>query len=519
MIYFINFGMPDNKSGIEHAQLKRARLFDKNDTSYYFLTRDWFRDLHVTARTAGVDDAHMINMFDFYQHALIVEPKELHVNDIDFGLKNLSFTDETDNNRFIVKREDNRMVARVNYVHGIKEVFSVEMFDGFGNLYRVDFYDQRGFRSLSQWYTPDNKIGTEAWYTPSGEVVLRNFHRTNAVNEVEKTGWLLSEQGGHVHQFDTIDELFEFFLNQINEQNDETNIFVLDRSLLADQALTRMRKQAFTVMHLHNSQAGDAQDPMNSVMNNNYEYALTNIDQYSAVVSATQKQAKDVIARFPGIRRNYTIPVGIVPDEMLNQKRIKTNERTFGKIVAVARIAYEKHLDDLVRAVAIAHAKVPEVTLDLYGYADSTNNYSEKKKVEATIKELGLEDVVTLKGYNSDVQSVLNDAQIFGLTSRMEGFNLAVMEATSHGVVGITYDVNYGPNEIVQDDINRYVVPFDDYKAMGEKMINVLTHKRTLQRLSTGAYDSAKRYSEENVWHAWKALLDDAKQLDAKLVR
>ncbi|CAH0416244.1 glycosyltransferase [Periweissella fabaria] len=519
MIYFINFGMPAKKSGIEHAQLKRAHLFDKNKTAYYFLTRDWVYDSHVTAHEAGINDSQMINMFDFYQQALFVEPKELHVNDIEFGLKNLHFTDESDNSRFIVKRANNQMVARFNYIKESQQVYSVEMFDGFNNLYRVDFYDQRGFCSKSQWYTPDNKIGTETWYTPGGQIVLRNFNRKNAVNEVEKTGWLLSEHGGTIHQFDTIDELFEFFLNQINEQSSETNIFVLDRSSLADQALTRLHKPAFTVMYLHSSQAGDAQDPMNSVMNNNYEYALTNVDKYSAVVSATQKQAKDVKARFPTIQRNYVIPVGVVPEVILEQTRIKMNTRTFGKIVAVARIAYEKRLGDLIRAVALAHEKFPEVSLDLYGYADSTDNYAEKRKITALIKELDLEDVVTFKGYIDDVQSILDDAQIFGLTSLMEGFNLAIMEAISHGVVGITYDVNYGPNEIIQDNINGYVVPFNDYKAMGAKIISVLTHKRTLQRLSNGAYESAHRYSEENVWQAWQQLLDDAKTLKVKHVR
>ncbi|MBB1062245.1 hypothetical protein H5R64_00250, partial [Limosilactobacillus sp. WF-MO7-1] len=39
------------------------------------------------------------------------------------------------------------------------------------------------------------------------------------------------------------------------------------------------------------------------------------------------------------------------------------DKRTFGKIIAVARIAYEKRLDDLVRAVKIVHDQIPEVTL------------------------------------------------------------------------------------------------------------------------------------------------------------
>lgn len=192
---------------------------------------------------------------------------------------------------------------------------------------------------------------------------------------------MVARKNGEIHTFDTIDELFEHFLNAINRKG--KNIFVLDRSLLADGALTRLNRPAYTVMHLHNSQAGDAQDPMHSIVNNNYEYALTNLDKYSAVVSATQKQTNDVVARFNPKAKAFTIPVGIVNDDNLHEDRVPVDQRTYGKIIAVARIAFEKHLDDLVRAVNIVHDEIPEVTLDLYGYADPSNNYGEKKRLKS----------------------------------------------------------------------------------------------------------------------------------------
>lgn len=110
------------------------------------------------------------------------------------------------------------------------------------------------------------------------------------------------------------------FLNILNQKG--KNIFVLDRANLADAALTRLKRPAYTVMHLHNSQAGDAQDPMHSIVNNNYEYALANLDEYSAVVSATQRQTDDVIARFKPKAKMFTIPVGVVADETLNEARV-----------------------------------------------------------------------------------------------------------------------------------------------------------------------------------------------------
>lgn len=511
MLYFINFGMPDHKSGIEHAELKRLQLFEQHDYPCKIIARDWNAALHTTANASGVDDDHLLGMFDYYQGTEHFESQHITLSDLDFGLQNLQTQEENQRHRYIVKRANGALVARVNYdPNRDKQVVSTEMFDGYGNLYCVNIYDQRGFKSLIQYYSPDNKIDNEEWVTPDGKVVIRDYYKSGADGKLTKTGWWLSDRDGVVHQFATIDRLFEFFLNQINGEGGNT--FILDRSLLADDALTRLQKPAYTVMHLHNSQAGDAQNPLHSILNNNYEYALNNINNYSAIVSATQRQTNDVIKRFKPKAKMYTIPVGIVPDKTLNAPRIPEKQRTFGKVVAVARVAPEKRLDHLVRAINIVHKEVPEVTLDIYGYYDPTNKYEARRKVEKLTKEFGLEGVVNLKGYTNEVASVYDDAQIFGLTSIMEGFDLAIMEAISHGVVGVTYDVNYGPNDIIQDGKNGYVVGFNDYHAIADRMIKLFKDPKLMQQMSDGAYDSAERYSTKNVWNDWEALLKDAHQ-------
>ena len=219
-----------------------------------------------------------------------------------------------------------------------------------------------------------------------------------------------------------------------------------------------------------------------------------------------------MIARFHPTSKTFTIPVGIVPDKVLQAPRITEAKRTFGKVVAVARVAPEKRLDHLVRAINEVHKQVPEVTLDIYGYYDPTNKYEAKRKVEDLTKKYHLEGIVNLKGYTNDVASVYNDAQIFGLTSVMEGFDLAIMEAISHGVVGVTYDVNYGPNDIIQDGKNGYVVDFNDWHAIADRMLELFKNPQLMQKMSDGAYESANRYSPDSVWQNWNKLLTDAKQ-------
>ena len=142
------------------------------------------------------------------------------------------------------------------------------------------------------------------------------------------------------------------------------------------------------------------------MLNNNYEFSLNNIDGYDAVVSATHKQTADVRARFQPKTKLFTIPVGVVPERLLRAPRVPVAERKFGKMVVFARIAWEKHLDDLVRAIGLVHQEFPEVTLDLYGYPDPSDNYKARREVEQVIDEYQLADVVTLKGYTTDIDQV-----------------------------------------------------------------------------------------------------------------
>ena len=136
--------------------------------------------------------------------------------------------------------------------------------------------------------------------TLSGRTVIETFNKKTMAGEFVKSGWRLIEHGGHVMQFDTIEELTKHFFDRLNDDfwsEEQPNVFVLDRSHLGDQSFA-LRKPAYVVMHLHNSHAGDAQDPMHAILNNHYEFAMNALDEYDAVVSATHKQTHDVNERF-----------------------------------------------------------------------------------------------------------------------------------------------------------------------------------------------------------------------------
>ncbi|AYG00588.1 glycosyltransferase [Lactococcus allomyrinae] len=516
MIFFINSSFNEKNSGIEHAQLKRAALFRKHAQPFKLVFREWNPTIHYFLAKVGVNDEETLVMFDYFQKAMNFPEKIIQVKDLDFGLLNIRYDKEEEKGRYLIFQEQ-QLVARVSYFteDSLERIRSVEYFDGFGNLYRVDFYDFRGFLSLAQWYTPDNKIGTEVWYDIYGQPILETYNRYNARKNYIKTGWRLIEDNGAIYMFSNIEELTLHFLNRLNEKywrDEKANIFIMDRTHLADWALLNLEHPAYTVLHLHNAHMSDAQDAMYSMLNNFYEFSLTNVNGYDAIISATEKQTQDIRKRFNPSAKLFTIPVGINSEKILREKRLPMSLRKNHSILMTCRIAPEKGIDKVIEAVGIAKRKIHDITLDVYGYIDHRNQDEAKKAIDDAIEKYELNNCVHLHDYleKEEVISVQKEHQVYALMSVMEGFNLALLEAQSHGMVTVTNDVNYGPNDLVVDKKNGYIVSFNGVEEMAEKFVTLFSNETLLQSLSTNAYDLSQRFSEERVWQAWQELLRDA---------
>ena len=88
----------------------------------------------------------------------------------------------------------------------------------------------------------------------------------------------------------------------------------------------------------------------------------------------------------------------------------------------VVRISYEKHIDDIVRALSRVD---PDTVMVIVGDGPA------RKDVEAVVDELGLRDRVTFTGFvnREDLPSLYNCADVCISCSRFETQGLSIMEA------------------------------------------------------------------------------------------
>lgn len=148
---------------------------------------------------------------------------------------------------------------------------------------------------------------------------------------------------GHDWQFSGVKNLIQFFFDELvkrDRQNGENDVFVSDASLADAWSLLHMRQPAFKIMHLHNNHSNNQFDVMHGGLNFNYEYSLNNFARWQGIIAPSPSQAHDVAARFGDQPKTYPIPVGVVPDELLQQPKQDFSKREPGRIVMIARLSH-----------------------------------------------------------------------------------------------------------------------------------------------------------------------------------
>ncbi|MGE8363271.1 glycosyltransferase family 4 protein [Cupriavidus sp.] len=173
-----------------------------------------------------------------------------------------------------------------------------------------------------------------------------------------------------------------------------------------------------------------------------------------------------------------------------------------GKIVlAVGRLVAAKGFDVLLRAWSTVSRLEPEWQLMIVGEG------GERAALEALRDQLGLCDRVTMPGVSSDVTTAYEQASVFCLSSRYEGFGLVLIEAMAFGLPIVSTDCETGPQELLAAGQDALIVPKDDPEALALNLVRIIRHPHEADCLGKAAREKAKTYSQERLAQQWKTLL------------
>lgn len=439
MNFFVNEGLAAQGSGIEHAQVQRGKLFRKNGQSFKIATRVYNANGHRDLLAWQLNDAEVINMYDYYAGTEYVTDRIVTAEDVEWGGRPVAVVEPmADKPETFMAFEDIERTRFLGRIHVDLEhenrVTMVEVFEHFGNLFRVDTYDSRGFISRQQYIDPDGTPNTNVFVDRQGRPVIEEFLRRkgprmsetmlmnrqhiDAQNQLADNarmsgqpfeakpfeapqfvnfiaGYRLIKRNGMTYIFDSFDELTAEFVNDLNNDfysAEQPNVFIMDRTTAADEGLLHMDRPAYIGFHLHNLHASDTRDVMTTDENNNYEFDFMHMNDYQAIISAMPRQTADVVARYAPKATPFTIPVGVVPAEIREANRVPMADREPNSVLMIVRRAPDKRPAAVAEALMIANQKQPGLNahLDVYGYFDNTGNNKTNKDLINLFDKYGL---------------------------------------------------------------------------------------------------------------------------------
>ncbi|MEM2568314.1 MAG: glycosyltransferase, partial [Candidatus Bathyarchaeia archaeon] len=151
-------------------------------------------------------------------------------------------------------------------------------------------------------------------------------------------------------------------------------------------------------------------------------------------------------------------------------------------ILGVGRLHVQKDFPTLIQAFALVRQNRP-CRLVILGEGE------ERPKLERLVRELGLENDVSLAGFEPNPFKFMKNASVFVLSSKYEGFGNVIIEALACGCPVVSTDCPSGPSEILEDGKWGKLVPVGDVEAMAKAILETLDNPPDRKALQQRAMD------------------------------
>src|SRR5699024_1759779 len=93
----------------------------------------------------------------------------------------------------------------------------------------------------------------------------------------------------------------------------------------------------------------------------------------------------------------------------------------------------------------------------------------------------------------ANTETICNESMESFLTSKTEGFGLVVMESLNAGCPVVSYDLNYGPSDLIQNGKNGILVEQNNINELAKAMKQMTQEKfRHVENLPEFSIEAAK---------------------------
>lgn len=173
-------------------------------------------------------------------------------------------------------------------------------------------------------------------------------------------------------------------------------------------------------------------------------------------------------------------------------------------ILAAGRLTHQKGFDLLIKA----WSEIPDHVRGSW-LLKIVGDGEDRVLLEQLIEEKRLFNSVLLPGKSDNMQQEYQDASLFVLSSRYEGFGLVLAESLTFGTPVISFDCPDGPSEIICHRKNGLLVPANDVNALAKSIASYISDDKLRHQLQSNTNFGLDRFSAKTIFPQWLELLEE----------
>ncbi|MBI2663841.1 HAD-IIB family hydrolase [Candidatus Woesearchaeota archaeon] len=224
------------------------------------------------------------------------------------------------------------------------------------------------------------------------------------------------------------------------------------------------------------------------------EFLINQMVEYDCVVFSSPEYVRNAVkAGLPREKTALLYPLAntklFVPTRPNPEFKRKFGLERCKIILSAQRIDIKSGHEQLIRAMPYILRKVPDAKLVFVGGRSLTSKMSDIRKkyedaVHTLIRQLKLQQHIVFTGTipYDELPSVYACADVAALTSKIEGFGLAVTEAMACGKPVVGTDAGGIPLQI-QDRVNGFLVGVDNIRETAGAIVKLLTNSSLNERM------------------------------------
>jgi len=196
---------------------------------------------------------------------------------------------------------------------------------------------------------------------------------------------------------------------------------------------------------------------------------------------------------------DYHSNVHVIPNPLVLEHNHKNIQRQ-KMILAVGRLDTNKGFDQLLKAFSQLNAKEWHVVILGEG--------PERSNLEKKILEYNLEKNVFMPGRVTDVEEYYKKASIFVLSSKSEGFPMALCEAMGYGCASVAFDCLTGPSDIIENKKNGILVEVGNIDKLSESIQYLIDQPKEREELGKNAKNIISELNIDKITIKWHKIIN-----------